>query len=96
MARKAKRILEGRLETVARKLWKPKQGYHVFDDEHFSLNLIFTDEELEVFSQLWSDGISLKNIATKMKRQPIEITLLVIDRAELKLINGRKTGIHGL
>lgn len=81
---------------MSRKLWKPKTGYHVFDDEHFALNLIFTDEELEVFKQLWMAGISLKNIAKKMKRQPIEITLLLIDRAELGLVKVRETGIQGL
>ena len=71
-------------------------NYHVFEDKKFDLKFDFTDEELHDFTELWNGEISAENIATKMKRKPIEIVLLIMDRAELGLIKGRKKGLQGL
>jgi len=71
-------------------------NYHVFEDKKFDLKFDFTDEELNDFTELWNGEISVENIATKMKRKPIEIVLLIIDRAELGLIKGRPEGLKGL
>ena len=70
--------------------------YHLFEDDDLELNLLFSERELRDFQELWSAGISMKNIATKLKRRPSEIALLVFDHAERGLINARGTGIYGL
>ena len=46
--------------------------------------------------ELWKGDISVENIARKMKRKPLEIGLLIIDRAELGLIKQRPKGLGGL
>lgn len=71
-------------------------NYHVFEDKKFDLKFDFTDEELNDFTELWNGEISVENIATKMKRKPIEIVLLITDRAELGIIKGRPEGLKGL
>jgi len=71
-------------------------NYHVFEDKKFDLKFEFTNEELNDFVELWNGGISVENIAAKMKRKPIEIVLLIMDRAELGLIKGRPNGLKGL
>jgi hypothetical protein len=71
-------------------------NYHVFEDKKFDLKFDFTDEELNDFTELWNGEISAENIATKMKRKPLEIVLLIMDRAELGIIKGRPEGLKGL
>ena len=70
--------------------------YHVFEHEKFNLHLEFADQELNDFIELWNADISAKNIAKKMKRKPLEIALLIMDRGELGLIKKRPTGLDGL
>lgn len=70
--------------------------YHLFEDENLPLNLLFEEGELRDFRELWEAGISLPNMAKKMKRKPSEIALLIFDHAERGLIKGRDEGIHGL
>ena len=70
--------------------------YYLFEDDKLELDLLFSDRELRDFLELWSAGISMRNIATKLKRRPSEIALLGFDHAERGLINARATGIYGL
>lgn len=70
--------------------------YYLFEDDKMELDLLFSDMELRDFRELWSAGISMRNIATKLKRRPSEIALLVFDHAERGLIKARGTGIYGL
>lgn len=59
------------------------------------MNLVYKEKELQKFVDLWNTGMSVQNIAKEMKRKKLEIALLVIDRAELGKIQGRKTGLDG-
>lgn len=70
--------------------------YHLFEAEKFNLKFDFTDQELENFVELWKGDISAENIARKMKRKPLEIGLLIIDRAEMGFIKQRPAGLSGL
>lgn len=70
--------------------------YHLFDDDKLDLNLTFTTKQLDDFLDMWEDGISVENIAKKLKRKPSEIALLVFDHAERGLIEARETGVYGL
>lgn len=70
--------------------------YYLFEDDDLELDLLFSERELRDFLELWSAGISMKNIAKKLKRRPSEIALLVFDHAERGLITVREKGIYGL
>lgn len=71
-------------------------NYFLFEDDRLKLNLVFKDNEIQRFKELWKDGMSLQNIAKEMKRKPSEIVLLIIDRVEVGDIKRRRTGIFGL
>lgn len=71
-------------------------NYHVFESDDIKLNLLFSEEELRDFKELWKAGISVENIAKKMKRRPSEIILLIFDHAERNLIKTRHQGVYGL
>lgn len=70
-------------------------NYYLFEANDFELNLVFVEEELQTFRELWENDISLKKIAKKMRRHPSEIALLVFDHAERGLIENRQQGLHG-
>lgn len=69
--------------------------YFLFEADELELNLLFSPAELRDFLELWQAGISMANIAKKM-RKPSEIALLVFDHAERGLIKVREQGIYGL
>ncbi|TWT04622.1 hypothetical protein [Planomicrobium sp. CPCC 101079] len=70
--------------------------YHLFEDDNLNLDLVFEENELADFKEMWVAGISVENMAKKMKRRPSEIALLVFDHAERNLITKRQQGIYGL
>lgn len=70
--------------------------YHLFDDDKLDLNLTFTTKQLDDFLDMWENGISVENMALKLKRKPVEIGLLIVDYAERGLIEARETGVYGL
>lgn len=69
--------------------------YYLFDDERIALNPIFKQRELDKFYAMWEDGASLSTIARELGRRNLEITLLIVDRAEAGMIESRDTGIYG-
>lgn len=71
-------------------------SYILFDHDNIHIDFKFSEQELKDFKELWSSGISAENIAKQMKRRPLEIALLIIDRAEAGFIKMRATGIYGL
>ena len=71
-------------------------NYYLFEADNFELNLIFSEEELEVFRDLWQQNVSLRNIASDMGRKTSEIELLVFDHTELGLIKERDRSLHRL
>lgn len=66
----------------------------LFDDGN--VNLLFKEQEIADFMELWEGGISLLNIARKLRRKPVEIALLIIDLELSKEITPRDSGIYGL
>lgn len=70
--------------------------YHLFADDNLKLDLVFKENELADFKEMWKAGISVENMAKKMRRKPSEIILLVIDHAERNLVKNREQGIYGL
>ncbi|MGH2319370.1 hypothetical protein ACRC6Q_16645 [Planococcus sp. SE5232] len=71
-------------------------NYFLFESDDHDLNLIFLEEELKVFLKLWNENISLREIASKMKRKTSEVALLVFDHAERGLIEQRDRSLHRL
>ncbi|WP_233208623.1 hypothetical protein [Planomicrobium sp. MB-3u-38] len=71
-------------------------SYYLFEDDTLKLNLIFEENELQDFKEMWEAGISVENMAKKMKRRPSEVVLLVMDHAERSLIKKREQGVFGL
>lgn len=66
--------------------------------EHYlceHLDLTATAEELKTFRTYWKNGLSIYEIAKKMKREPEEIVFFVIDQASLEKIEQRPGGIWG-
>jgi hypothetical protein len=70
---------------------KRRKGmYYLFDDERISLNLIFKQRELDKFYAMWENGASFSKIARAMGRRNLEITLLIVDRAEAGMIKDKR------
>lgn len=68
-------------------------NYYLFEDEEIEANLVFDTAEIYTFIALWQEGKSLLDIAEQMNRTPLEIGLLVMDRAEVGDIQSRPQGI---
>lgn len=64
--------------------------------EDGSINLLFKNREVADFKELWNAGISLENIARKLRRKPVEIALLIIDLELQDKLEPRSSGIRGL
>lgn len=71
-------------------------NYFLFDSDDHDLNLIFSEKELEKFIGLWKENISLRGIASEMKRKTSEVALLVFDHAERGIITERDRSLHRL
>ncbi|GGA31253.1 hypothetical protein [Psychrobacillus lasiicapitis] len=59
-------------------------NYYLFEDDKHRVNMIFQESELEAFVWYWKEGYDITKIAKEMKRKPIEVLLLALDRAERK------------
>ena len=70
-------------------------NYYLFEDEKHRVNMVFEERELEAFVWYWKEGYEIKKIAEEMKRKPIEVLLLALDRAEIGKIKQRKQSIFG-
>lgn len=70
-------------------------NYYLFEDEKLNVNLVFEEVDIAMFINYWNEGLSIKKIAKQLKRKPLEIALLVMDRAEVGEIEQRNTGIYG-
>lgn len=69
--------------------------YIVFDPDNIDIDLSFTNGQVNKVERLWGDGESLITISQEVRRKPLEIALLIMDRAEQKKIKPRKNGIFG-
>ena len=70
-------------------------NYHLFEDDSIEVNMVFEESEIERFIKMWEDGYGVKKISYILNRTPLEILLLVADRAEIGYIIPRRLGIHG-
>lgn len=70
-------------------------NYYLFEDEKHKVNTVYNRNELEEIIVYWNEGCNIKEIAEKMKRKPIEVLLLALDRAEIGEIKQREKGIFG-
>lgn len=68
-------------------------NYYLFEDESIELDMMFTEPEIYDFIAYWKSGHSVQRIGDLLKRNPLEIGLLVIDRAEVGEIKQRPYGI---
>ena len=67
--------------------------YYLFEDESIEVNMVFTESEVYDFIAYWQYGHSVQRIADLLKRNPLDIALLVMDRAEVGEIKQRPNGI---
>jgi len=70
-------------------------NYYLFEHKKINANLVFEETEIVRFISYWNSGHSVEKIAEILNRLPLEIALLVMDRAEVGEIKQRSTGIHG-
>ncbi|MEK4085628.1 helix-turn-helix domain containing protein [Psychrobacillus sp. FSL K6-1415] len=70
-------------------------NYFLFEDDKHKVNMVFEERELETFVCYWKEGYGIERISEEMKRKPVEIALLILDRAEIGKIKPRKKGIFG-
>lgn len=70
--------------------------YHLFEADELNLNLVFCKKEINDFLEMWNAGISISNIAKKMRRRTSEIVLLAFDHAERNILPDREEGIFGI
>ena len=69
--------------------------YILFDDETLNINLDFTPKQVSIFDEMWKEGYSVSDIASKLQRKKVEIELLAEDRFLRKKINVRKGAMKG-
>ena len=67
--------------------------YYLFEDESIEVNMVFTESEVYDFIAYWKNGHSVQRIASLLERNPLDIALLVMDRAEVGEIEQRPNGI---
>jgi hypothetical protein len=65
----------------------------IFACERFDLS--FAKAEVSSIREMWTAGISLPDIAADMKRNQVEIAVLIMDLAENAIIGMREQGIFG-
>lgn len=71
-------------------------NYFLFEADDHDLDLVFSEEELEIFREQWKQNVSVTEIAETMKRKISEVALLVFDHAERGLIKQRDRSLHRL
>ncbi len=69
--------------------------YIVFDSDNVDIDFSFTTRQVAKVEELWEQGESLEAISEQVRRKPIEVALLIMDRAEREKIQPRKNGIFG-
>ena len=69
--------------------------YIVFDPDNVDIDFSFTTAQVEKVEELWGQGESLEAISEQVRRKPLEVALLIMDRAEREKIQPRKNGIFG-
>ena len=67
--------------------------YYLFEDGSIEVDMMFKESEIYDFIAYWNNGHSVQRIADLLKRNPLEIALLVVDRAEVGEIEQRPNGI---
>jgi len=67
--------------------------YYLFEDESIKVDMMFTEYEIYDFIAYWQNGHSVQRIAELLNRNPLDIALLVMDRAEVGAIGQRPNGI---
>jgi len=67
--------------------------YYLFEDESIKVDMKFKESEIYDFISYWKNGHSVQRIAELLKRNPLDIALLVVDRAEVGEIEQRPNGI---
>ncbi|HDR4905010.1 TPA: helix-turn-helix domain containing protein [Bacillus cereus] len=56
-------------------------------------NFIWDERDVIRFREMWSQGMSLPNMAKALRRHQAEVALLVIDQADKYLIENRPIGL---
>lgn len=73
-----------------------RQPYYIlFDDDKLNINLDFTVRQVTIFDEMWKEGCSVSEIASKLQRKKVEIELLAEDRFLRQMINVRKGAMTG-
>lgn len=62
---------------------------------HEHAGLDWDPKEVIKFDRLWNQGASYKEMARTLKRPQMDVTLLILDRAEKGYIKQRYGGIFG-
>nr|DAM00131.1 MAG TPA: Protein of unknown function (DUF2802) [Caudoviricetes sp.] len=73
-----------------------RQPYYIlFDDDQLNINLDFTPYKVQIFDEMWNEGYSVTEIASRLQRKLVEIELLASDRYLRGKIKIRKGGMKG-
>lgn len=58
-------------------------------------DLTFTSAEVKSICAMWSAGISVPDMAAKLKRQQEEIAVMIMDLSQMAVIGLRERGVYG-
>lgn len=61
----------------------------------YDLNFDWLETEIVRFEEMWRAGVSVKQIAKVLQRDPDEVVILAMDRARKGKIAPRKCGLQG-
>jgi hypothetical protein len=75
-------------------LKKNPKNYYAFQDSRY-VEFLWDERDTPKFELLWNAGYSLEEISLKLKRNKLDVALLVLDRARKGFIECREGGLEG-
>jgi hypothetical protein len=60
-----------------------------------SLDFSWKKQDIQTFREMWQDGVGIAGIASKLRRDPDEVVLLVMHEAREGTSEPRRGGVYG-
>jgi hypothetical protein len=70
------------------------KNYYAYQDSRY-VDFLWDERDIPKFEFLWNAGHSLEELSLKLKRNKVDVALLVLDRARKGFIECREGGLEG-
>lgn len=69
---------------------------HICFIDSETVSFAWDESNVERFLDFWNEGISVKEIAKRFNRNPIDVVILLLEMGEEERLEQRPTGIFGV